>query len=346
MISFEEKKQEHLDFWSGKRKNLISVMGGDWYGVPYKTLEEKWFAPHYRVEQMELYLKDQWYGKDCVPNSFVNYGPGILSACMGGSFKLLPYTIWFDESPIIEDYSNCPVIRFNENSDIYNNIVESTNLLLKNGENRYVVSVTDWGGIMDVLAGLRGTLELLTDLYDYPQEVLLLLEKIYEAWLTVKKKDEKIFQKQGFTHWIPIFANKSYQTIQCDFSAMISSEMFEKFAMPTLRKQVKQLDYSIYHLDGQEAEKHLDLLLTLDELDGIQYVPSDFNYQNSGDTHHFPLYEKILQGGKILALTGVSSDKMVPLLEHFGSERLFVSCTCFTTEEAKKLDEIMDKYRK
>ena len=116
--SLEAKKQIHIDFWEGKRKNLISVMGGDWHQVPYNTLEEKWLNPPYRVEQMELYLKDQWYGEDCIPNVFVNYGPGILAACLGGNFELLPNTVWFDKEPIINDWNNCPDLKFDVTSPI------------------------------------------------------------------------------------------------------------------------------------------------------------------------------------------------------------------------------------
>lgn len=346
MNNFETKKQQHLDFWCGKRQNLISVMGGDWFQVPYNTLEEKWLNPSYRLEQTELYLKDQWYGEDCIPHVFVNYGPGILAACLGGNYELLPNTVWFDKDPIIRDWDNAPELKVDFNSSIYQNIKKSYELLLEHSDNRYIVSVTDWGGVLDVLSGLRGTLELLQDYYDYPDMLLGFADKIFDAWLAAKKEDEKIFAKQGFTHWIPVYADKSYQTIQCDISAMISPEMFKKFAMPTLRKQVDNLNYSIYHLDGQEAEKHLDMILDIEKLDGIQYVPSDFNFQNPGDEHHFPLYEKILNGGKKLALTGVAPDKMVNLFQAFPDADIFATCCMFGKDEARRLDEEMEKFRR
>ncbi len=63
--------------------------------------------------------------------------------------------------------------------------------------------------------------------------------------------------------------------LQSDFSYMISPRMFERFALPGLTVWAGALDYPFYHLDGPGQIKHLDMLLSIPRLRGIQWVPGD-----------------------------------------------------------------------
>ena len=56
---------------------------------------------------------------------------------------------------------------------------------------------------------------------------------------------------------------------------MISPEMFEKHVLPDLDACCRRLDHAFYHLDGKGQLAHLDLLLSLDRLTGIQWIPGD-----------------------------------------------------------------------
>ena len=50
----------------------------------------------------------------------------------------------------------------------------------------------------------------------------------------------------------------------CDFSCMISTQMYEELVVGELLEELDFLDASIYHLDGPDALKHLDRLLAID----------------------------------------------------------------------------------
>jgi 5-methyltetrahydrofolate--homocysteine methyltransferase len=63
--------------------------------------------------------------------------------------------------------------------------------------------------------------------------------------------------------------------LQCDFAYMISPRMFERFVLPDLESCCAALDHGFYHLDGKGQIPHLDMLLSLDRLRGIQWVPGD-----------------------------------------------------------------------
>ena len=56
---------------------------------------------------------------------------------------------------------------------------------------------------------------------------------------------------------------------------MIGPAMFERYVMPDLEACCAALDYPFYHLDGKGQLKHLDRLLAMPELRGIQWQPGD-----------------------------------------------------------------------
>jgi hypothetical protein len=58
----------------------------------------------------------------------------------------------------------------------------------------------------------------------------------------------------------------------CDFAAMISPRMFEEFGLPLLRDEVKPMTHNIFHVDGKGVLKHLDLILSVPEIQAVQWV--------------------------------------------------------------------------
>ena len=65
--------------------------------------------------------------------------------------------------------------------------------------------------------------------------------------------------------------------------------------MPSLREDMKRLSHTIYHLDGVGAMKHLDALLSLPELNAIQWV---YGVGQPGPYAWLDLYHKVLDAGK------------------------------------------------
>ncbi len=61
--------------------------------------------------------------------------------------------------------------------------------------------------------------------------------------------------------------------LQCDFCYMISPAMFARFVLPELESCCNFLENAFYHLDGVGALPHLDMLLGIESLVGIQWVP-------------------------------------------------------------------------
>jgi hypothetical protein len=105
--------------------------------------------------------------------------------------------------------------------------------------------------------------------------------------------------------------------LQCDFSAMIGPEMFGEFMVPVLDEMTRRLDYSMYHWDGPGAIPHLDHLLSIENLDIIQWTPGA-GEPPTWDKVWWPLYHRCFDGGKKVDISASSIEQLAPLKKEFG----------------------------
>ena len=136
------------------------------------------------------------------------------------------------------------------------------------------MGMTDIGGGMDILASMLGTEELLIEVLDNPKEVKRLCLEITEIWLKYYWELNEILKGQRvFSDWSSRPNEKPSYILQCDFSYMIGTKMFKDFVYDDLSITSSALDKAFYHLDGIGALAHLDTLLSIDTIKGIQWVP-------------------------------------------------------------------------
>jgi 5-methyltetrahydrofolate--homocysteine methyltransferase len=76
---------------------------------------------------------------------------------------------------------------------------------------------------------------------------------------------------------------------------MISPRMFKRFVMPDVMACCEHLEYGFFHLDGKGEIPHLDQLLSIPRLRGVQWQPGDGQSMADG---WLPLIAKIRDSGK------------------------------------------------
>jgi 5-methyltetrahydrofolate--homocysteine methyltransferase len=141
----------------------------------------------------------------------------------------------------------------------------------------------------------------LLDLYDCPEAVARLSGEITQLWLRYYDElyDTIGAAGRGTTPWSAIWSPKRCYMLQSDFAYMISPEMFERFVLPDLATCCERLEHGFYHLDGKGQIAHLDLLLSLERLRGIQWIPGD---GQPPPEEWLPLLKRIRDGGKLCQL--------------------------------------------
>lgn len=300
-------------------------------------VQNKFSTPDYVINRWENYFNNVFFGGDSYPNLWLNLGPGILAAYITDFLTFEVETTWFElERPM--EWKEILNIKFNEENRWWQITKKLAYEISKYAKGKFIVGTTDIGGITDVLASLRRTQNLLIDLIDHPQEVKEASKIITEIWLYCYDELNKIIQTniEGSSAWMGIWCHKRWYPIHCDFSAMISPKMFEEFVLPYLQIQCQKLDHTIYHWDGPGQIPHLDLLLSIPELDGIQWVPGAGNEPTDSEVW-YPLYEKIQKAGKLLVLQGVRKENIKHLLQNLSPKGLLISTTGNSEEEVEDL---------
>jgi hypothetical protein len=118
-----------------------------------------------------------------------------------------------------------------------------------------------------------------------------------------------------------------------DELALISPRMFREFFLDDILAQINWLDHSLFHLDGPDCIRHLDILLEIPNLHGIQWVPGA-RYKSM--LVWVPLLKRIQRAGKLVHIT-VPANEVEPLLQELSPKGLMLDTYCSTEDEAKEL---------
>ena len=257
-------------------------------------------SPEQIIDRIDYELSTQHYLGDAFPFFSMDcFGPGVIAAFMGATLDNSTGRVWFHappQKPIGEIH-----FRFDPDNVWFRRICDIYRAGMERWQGQVLMPLTDLGGNLDILSSFRPGEELLMDLYDEPEEVKRLVWEAHEAWHQYYNALNEILlpHNPGFSDWAQIYSEKPGYMLQCDFSYMISPEMFEAFVRPELAASCRKMDYPFYHLDGVGQLAHLDSLLSIPELRGVQWVPGD----GQPDCSHWPeVYQKIAASKKNLQI--------------------------------------------
>ena len=100
---------------------------------------------------------------------------------------------------------------------------------------------------------------------------------------------------------------------------MIGPEQFERFVKPEIAAACRAVPHAFYHLDGPGQLPHLDSLLEIEELDGIQWVPGGGMPEEDTWPH---VYRRIRDAGKLVQIgvePGISAQAFDRIVDGLGS---------------------------
>jgi hypothetical protein len=147
---------------------------------------------------------------------------------------------------------------------------------------------------------------------------------IQEAWSRTNREVHKIVRANnhgGCTiGWLHTWAPGFHAQLQCDLSVMISQELFAEYVMEELQAQSALLDYPLYHLDGIDQLRHLDMILSIEGLKMVQWTCVE---GQPPPIHFLPQLKRIQAAGKGL-LIKIEPAWLVPLMEELSSKGLYL----------------------
>lgn len=263
------------------------------------------FASFYDLSIPAEAIADRWlYDLECrrflgdaFPHVLPNFGPGVIAAFMGLDLRNGNGTVWFQQ-PDAVDLRDLE-LRFDPDNAWFRRVCDVYRAAGERSEGLVHLDMTDLGGNLDIVQSFRPGEGLVFDLFDAPEAVERSVWQAHTAWWRYFEALNRLIQPAhpGYTSWTPVFSEEPFYMLQCDFSYMISAEMFERFVKPELAETCRKLANPFYHLDGVGQLKHLDSLLAIPELKGIQWVPGA---GKPGVSEWPEVYRRIRAAGKLI----------------------------------------------
>ncbi|MBR0048669.1 MAG: homocysteine S-methyltransferase family protein [Prevotella sp.] len=352
--NLEDTKRRYIDWWN--HKGIVLNMWEHFQeGVsphadvpmppPPRDLNQKWFDPEWRAEYLDWYVAHSSLMADILPVANTQLGPGSLAAILGGVYEAGQDTIWIHPRPVADGFPVDDIV-FNPDHPNYQLHKALLRACKEKAKGHYYVGMPDLMEGLDVLAAIEGTDKVLLDTVMRPEVVerqVAQINDIYfkvfdELYDIIREGDEMAFCY--FSSWAPGKMSK----LQSDISTMISQDDFRRFVQPFIREQCQKIDYTLYHLDGVGAIRHLDALLEIDELNAIQWTPGVGEPQG-GSPKWYDLYRKILDNGKSIMACWVTLDELRPLLDHIGGDGVHIEMDFHNEREVEQAMRIVEEYK-
>ena len=315
-------KKEWIDWWDGTIEHPFfgieaiddSAAGTPFYYNEVTCVETNELSAEQILDGIEQFGEGiHWFG-GAFPKFWPNYGPGLMAAFLGSPLHIRPDTVWFDPLGVEDLVEIQP--RFDSQNLWWQRVKNLTELATQRWKGQAIIGLTDLGGNLDILASLRSSEKLLLDLSDSPEEVVRISSEITHLWMLYFDQLYNLTHGKeiGCSGWSPMWAPGKFYMLQSDFSYMISPRMFKHFVLPDLTACCDFLDYPFYHLDGVGQLNHLDQLLSIPNLRGIQWIPGAAQPEPE---EWLDVLKKIRDAGKLCQLY-VSREGMQKIVSALG----------------------------
>lgn len=303
-----EKAQQRLEAWWDREvldrpPVTIHVRAVKQPELPVKQHaghRERWFDTEYKLDRFEASLDGAAFLGERFPKFDPGLGPEVCATVFGCELEFSETTSW--SIPNCRSCREILDIEPNLDNSYWASLREQTDASLQRGADRWITALPDLHTNGDLPAAMRDPEQLCLDLADDLPSVRAACDYVTEAAYPAMYDDmwDRIRAAgQPATTWAPfLHAGRAYVT-SCDFICMISPAMFRQAILPSIVWEMRFLERNVFHLDGPGAVGHLDDLLALDELDGLQWV---YGAGNGPAARWIDVYRRTQAAGKAIQL--------------------------------------------
>lgn len=312
--------------------NAQFASAGGMAGRTWPDERARWFDAEYQVDLFLESVRGRTFHGETFPVFSPNLGPNVYAAFHGGELEFGEVTSWIRHC--VNDWDDAARLVFSTDNPYYRKIEELTRVALQKCGGQFLVGYTDLHGSLDCAADWRNPQLLCMDLLDCPERVHELVALADRSFLSLFDHYDELLKANGqpSSTWIAIPSRGKFHVPSCDFTNMVSTEVFDEFYLPSLRREVRHMTHNVFHLDGKGMLRHLDRLLSLPEIHAIQWV------QGVGDDapilQWLPVIRKIQAAGKGV-IVDLQLAELEPLIAATRPEGLYL---CIPASESEQPD--------
>lgn len=340
-----EAKERLRHWWAGEQTDrVVAMVTAPRRGVTPRplstTLPDMYTDEATVMHNLDASLEATFFGGEAIPTHWVYLGPVPLSGCMGCEMHFEAETVW--HSPRFDSWDDVDKLVFDPANRWYQLLAELTRASMQRARGDYLVSGQGFGCVSDVIADLWGTEPTLMAMLERPEAVKAATQKLVSISKTLYDQFDALTapHQEGTFDWLHLWAPARLWTLQSDLCCMISPPVFREFVLDELREEAEHVDFAFYHLDGPGALKHLDDLLSIEALDGIQWVPGDAATKDPLDW--LDLFRRVQVAGKKL-LIYCPPERVAPLLSKISRRDVCLGIRCPDQTAAERVLSELDQ---
>jgi hypothetical protein len=326
---WEEARQRLVAWWARERMDRVAALvyaprAGVAPIPPRDDVPGKYTDAEVVFHNVDARVKTTFFGGEAIPGHWVYLGPIPLGGFLGAELHFAADTTW--QSPLYDSW-DIDEVPFDPENQWYRLLCNITRESVRRSGGRWLVSGQGFGCVSDVIASLWGSEETLMAMVERPEAVERIARQLTGLSITLYDEVDTITHshQEGSFDWLALWAPGRMWTLQSDLCCMLSPAMFERFVLDELRREAEHVEHSFYHLDGPGAITHLDALMSIQALDGIQWVPGAGVSNNPLDW--IPLFRRVQAAGKKL-LIYCQPERVEPLLNLISREGVCLSIGC------------------
>jgi hypothetical protein len=297
-------------------------------GRTWPNLKARWFDAEFQVDFFLESIRGRTFYGETFPVFWPNLGPNVYAACHGAELEFGEVTSWIQHP--VHDWNDLDHLRFSRDNEYYQGIERLTQVALEKCPGKFMVGYTDLHGSLDCVADWRGPQQLCLDIVDNPEKVHSMLQLANKNFLPLFDHYDDVLKVHGQLSitWMGIPSRAKMHIPSCDFSALVSTKTFDEFYFPTLQDEVRHTTHNIFHVDGKGVLRHLERILSLREIQAIQWV------QGMGDDvpilQWLPVIKQIQAAGRGV-LVDLQLSELEPFISAMKPDGLYL---CIAAEES------------
>jgi len=308
-------------------------------GRTWPSLKARWFDAEFQVDFFLESIQGRRFYGETFPVFWPNLGPNVYAAFHGAELEFGEVTSWIRHC--LHDWHDLEHLKFSRENEYFEGIEELTRVALEKCPGKFMVGYTDLHGSLDCGADWRDPQQLCIDTVDNPEKVHAMLRLANENFLPLFDYYDDRLKAHGqlSVTWMGIPSRGKMHIPSCDFSSLISPETFCEFYFPTLQNEVRHTSHNIFHVDGTGVLRHLDIILTLPQIQAIQWV------QGVGDDlpilQWLHVIKKIQAAGKGVVVD-LQLDELEPFIAAMKPDGLYI---CIAADE-KIQPDILERVKR
>ncbi len=244
-----------------------------------------------------------FYGGEAVPGAGFSFGCDEIAAFCGQAElcwnKDAGNTTW--SKALVDDWRKALPLRLDPDNPLWQRMLEFYREAAARFAGKMLAAPPDLHTNMDLLAAVRGPQQLCFDVVEQPEMIdraMVSARTVFsEMWEAISQAGR--MAELGYCQFA--YSMEGAAMLQCDFSCMISPEMFRRWVLPALEEEAAIVKHAIYHWDGPEALVHTDDLVACRGLHALSYVPGT---GNGSHYDNLALLKRVQAGGKAVHAGG------------------------------------------